>query len=293
MLSILIPTYNYNAFPLAQRIEKQALELNIEYEIICIDDASRGYYDENLKINELKHGRFDINLENLGSILNRKKLAEEAKFDWLLFIDADTYPKHPNFLKTYLKYLNGTNLFIFGGFAYDNIDYNSSFSLRYYFGKEREEVSSLKRNKHAYKIIISANFLCQKFTFLQLMKNISFNNYGLDYLFGALLKENNIKVYHIDNEVFHKGLDQNKTYLKKIHNSLRTLKKLQNNNLITENDISLLKVYKSIEKIGLLSVVHVIYTLSKKHLKKHLLLSKKPNMILLSFYKLGFYSNLK
>ena len=40
MISILIPCYDYNAYPLVSKLEKQALILNINFEIICIDDAS-------------------------------------------------------------------------------------------------------------------------------------------------------------------------------------------------------------------------------------------------------------
>ena len=40
MISILIPCFNYNAYPLVSAIEKQALMLNINFEIICIDDGS-------------------------------------------------------------------------------------------------------------------------------------------------------------------------------------------------------------------------------------------------------------
>ena len=40
MISILIPCYDYNAYPLESKLEKQALILNINFEIICIDDAS-------------------------------------------------------------------------------------------------------------------------------------------------------------------------------------------------------------------------------------------------------------
>ena len=38
MISILIPCYDYNAYPLVSILEKQALILNIDFEIICIDD---------------------------------------------------------------------------------------------------------------------------------------------------------------------------------------------------------------------------------------------------------------
>ncbi|MGV6829962.1 MAG: glycosyltransferase family 2 protein [bacterium] len=293
MLSILIPTYNYNAFPLAQILEKQALESNIEYEIICLDDASNGHLEENLKINGLKNGRFDTNTENLGSILNRKKLAEEAKFDWVLFVDADTSPKSPNYLSNYIKFIDGDKQFVFGGFTYRNIKHNPTNSLRYYFGKQREEVPSKKRNERAYKITISANFLCEKTKFLNLIKKVSFNNYGLDYLFGALLKENDVKVYHIDNEVLHNGLDQNEAYLTKINKSLETLKKLLFNNLVPKNDISLLKVYNSLKKVGLIPLVIFSFKICQNQLKNHLLFSKKPSMLLLSFYKLGYFSTIK
>ena len=40
MISILIPCYDFNAYPLVSNLEKQALMLKINFEIICIDDAS-------------------------------------------------------------------------------------------------------------------------------------------------------------------------------------------------------------------------------------------------------------
>ena len=40
MISILIPCYDYNAYPLVSSLEKQALMLGIKFEIICVDDGS-------------------------------------------------------------------------------------------------------------------------------------------------------------------------------------------------------------------------------------------------------------
>ena len=37
MLSILIPCFDYNAYPLVCEIDKQALILELKFEIICID----------------------------------------------------------------------------------------------------------------------------------------------------------------------------------------------------------------------------------------------------------------
>ena len=54
MISILIPCYDYNALKLVENIEKQALLLNIIFEIICIDDGSFSLKNEdNQKINSL------------------------------------------------------------------------------------------------------------------------------------------------------------------------------------------------------------------------------------------------
>ena len=59
MISILIPCYDYFAYPLVSKIEKQALVLNIEYEIICIDDGSFSSKNEsNQKINILTNCKF-------------------------------------------------------------------------------------------------------------------------------------------------------------------------------------------------------------------------------------------
>ena len=40
MLSILIPTYNYTIYSLVSTIHKQIEQTGIDYEIICLDDAS-------------------------------------------------------------------------------------------------------------------------------------------------------------------------------------------------------------------------------------------------------------
>jgi hypothetical protein len=49
MLSILIPIYNYNAYPLV-KLHSQCLEAKIDFEIFCIDDASKEYESNNGEI---------------------------------------------------------------------------------------------------------------------------------------------------------------------------------------------------------------------------------------------------
>ena len=59
MISILIPCYNYNAYDLVSKLEKECLTLKIVFEIICIDDASFSPLNElNQKIIILTNCKF-------------------------------------------------------------------------------------------------------------------------------------------------------------------------------------------------------------------------------------------
>ncbi len=70
MISILIPCYNYNAYDLVSRLEKECLTLGIVFEIICIDDASFSALNEvNQKINILTNCKFFESKKTLDDLL--------------------------------------------------------------------------------------------------------------------------------------------------------------------------------------------------------------------------------
>jgi len=55
MLSVLIPTYNYNVVPLVKALYVQLEKQNILFEIIIFDNASNSILNiENQKINKIK-----------------------------------------------------------------------------------------------------------------------------------------------------------------------------------------------------------------------------------------------
>jgi len=79
MLSILIPTFNYNALPLAKILESQALKLGIVFELICMDDGSFSNKNRhNQHINSLSHSKFIEHKKNVGSKANRGRLANTS-----------------------------------------------------------------------------------------------------------------------------------------------------------------------------------------------------------------------
>ena len=91
MLSILIPTYNYDCTRLVGDLHRQAERLGVAYEIIVADDASPipTYKERNRAINALAHCRLIELEENVGRARIRNRLADEAQHEWLLFMDAD------------------------------------------------------------------------------------------------------------------------------------------------------------------------------------------------------------
>ena len=46
MLSILIPIYNFAVKELVNELSSQAQDLNIPFEILCVDDTSKAIYIE-------------------------------------------------------------------------------------------------------------------------------------------------------------------------------------------------------------------------------------------------------
>ena len=118
--------------------------------------------------------------------------------------------------------------------------------------------------------------------------------YGLDSYFGSLLKQNNIKVLHIDNEVFHMGIEKSATYLKKKEEASDTLLTLLNENKIVVHNNNLLSWFLALKRFRLHYFFSYFFILFNSILKKNLL-SSYPIITLLQFYRLSYmcYSYLK
>ena len=288
MLSILIPTFNYNAYPLALELERQALKSGINFELVCIDDGSFSpLISQNQNINTLTNCQFIDAKQNKGRTGLRQHLGEKASYDWLLFLDADVMPKNENFIQNYVDLLSKDYDAVYGGFAYKSENLNDDYSLRWTFGKAKEEVDAVIRNQKPYKIVISGNFLIKKRVFISLNSKIKGNSYGYDNYFGALLKTQRCKVNHINNEVYHLGLDKNSDYLNKVEQSIETLLKLYKKNDIIESDNDLLKAFIVLRKLKFHYVFSSIFKCRKTSLTKNLL-SANPSVKTLQFYKLGY-----
>ncbi|MFY0482911.1 glycosyltransferase family 2 protein [Flavobacterium sp. PLA-1-15] len=295
MLSILIPTYNYNTFPLVKELFNQCKKSKIEYEIIVLDDGSENseIRINNLKINTLDNCNFEVNKFNLGRGPNLNKLVSKAKHPWVLIMDCDTFPSDPFFIKKYLEAISTTKAkVVFGGISYKSEKPADDELLRWVYGKKRESIPLEARKKHPYNHVLTSNILIQK----ELIEEIPFPDYIKTYGYEDLIlvlefKKNNIEIEHISNPSLHLNLEKSSVFLNKCNIALGNLKYLLDSKIIENEATSLSKLYNSLQKMSVLFLVSFFFKISKKQIIKNLV-SKKPSLLLFDFYKLGYFNDL-
>jgi glycosyltransferase involved in cell wall biosynthesis len=293
MLSILIPTYNYFIKNLVNTLHEQCVSENIDFEIIVLEDcSSKNFILENKCIISLTNCFYEVNQRNFGRTKTRRILAEKAKFEWILFLDADVIPEKIDFIKNYSVFLNSSNFVIFGGNKYEEKQPEKAEVFRYIYGKEREEKQASVRNQKPYQYVFSGNMLIQKRLFLDVnyIENEKF--YGMDIYFAYQLFSRKIPVHHIDNSIFHLGLETNEVFFEKSLKSVESRKYFLENQVGIEQLNPLLCYYKKIKRYRLTPLVKMVFTYTEKFLKRNIL-SKNPNLFYFDLYRLGYICSLK
>lgn len=293
MLSILIPTHNFSIFQLVKNIHQQCIDASIAFEIICLDDNSTSHFQfENRKITEFSHCIYFENEINYGRTKTRQILAEKAKFDWILFLDADVIPENETFIEEYIAHLSNSNSVVLGGYKYEKKQPESSKILRYKYGIEREEKSAESRAKKPYQYVFSGNMLIKKKLFLELNYTEKEKFYGMDIYFAYQLFCKKIPILHIDNAIFHHGLETNEVFFEKSLRSVESRKQFLEDKAEIEQLNPLLAHYKKIKKYQLIPLAKFAFECSEKFLKRNIL-SKNPTLFFFDLYRLGYICCLK
>jgi glycosyltransferase involved in cell wall biosynthesis len=288
MISILIPTYNYDVRKLASILVKQAKKDQVQFQIVIANDHSTAFTEENKQLDKLENTTYIYLPENIGRSKIRNFLATNATYDWLLFLDADVLPVQTDFLKKYWDF-SKKNTLLYGGILYPAQTKKLEKSLHYRFGKNREETpfNNIEKKHMSFS---SANFMIEKNTFLNLKFDEEINTYGFeDFIFGKKLSS---KIKLIENPVYHLGIElDNKKYLVKEKESLNTLFKLAQEKKVKTKEITLLNYFQYLEKYHL-SKLYVSFYHSFKSLFLKNLHGKNPSLLVFDLYRLGFFIDL-
>jgi hypothetical protein len=292
MLSILIPTYNYNVYPLVLELQKQCLECEIVFEILVQDDGSKLFLDENQEINSLKNCRFEVLEKNTGRSAIRNLLAKKAKFNSLLFFDADTIPIKNHLIKNYIEQINEEEKIVYGGIEYQKEKPVKSQILRWKYGHSREALTVEKRKKNPYLSFLTLNFLIHKNIFDKVSFNETIPNLRHeDTLFSYNLMQQKIKIIHIANPVFHLGLDDFEIAIKKENESILGLKYLIDHKLLPTDYVRISKIATRIDKLKLNFSFAFFYNISRFIFLKNLS-SKNPSLFIFDLYRLSYLCKL-
>ncbi len=289
MLSILIPTYNYNVYPLVTELKKQAYLTNIEYEIIVLDDASLVLLEQNLAINDLENCFYLSNDVNLGRSNNINKLINLSRFDYCLILDCDVFPKKNDFISNYLIELFSKKEVVYGGIAYKTELPLQKEMLRWKYGHLREAIPFEKRIQHPYQHLLTSNILICKSTLENNFFNKDIINYGYEDLeFVKKLEAKNINVTNINNEVYHLNLETSAEFLQKTEKALQNLYFLEKTGILPKKSTKVSKLHSILKQLFLDKLIEIFYHILKPFLKQNLL-SKNPNLFIFDLYKILFY----
>jgi len=174
--------------------------------------------------------------------------------------------------------------------AYRKQKPNPKYYLRWYYGNKREATDADIRNQKPYKSFTSFNAVFSKSIFNLVKFDESFSTYGNeDTFFGNQLRNTKIPVIHINNPLFHDGLDSNEEYLSKVEISIDNLLILLHSHKIDSNFISenrLLASYFRCKNLFVIPLLRIFYKLFLTNIKQRIL--RKSSVFWLDVYKLGY-----
>ncbi|MGO4905939.1 glycosyltransferase [Flavobacterium sp. W20_MBD1_R3] len=288
MLSILVPTYNYNVYPLAVELHKQCLECNIDFEILCQDDASHSPLNVfNEKINLLSHASFVALKQNIAHRENRNSLAEKAKFEYLLFVDGDSNILSFDYIKNYLSNLCDFDV-IYGGRIHPDRCPSDNQKLRWKYGRLIEDKTAEKRKIKPYHSLLFNNTIIKKNCFNSIKFDKTIKKYGHDDTqLSFQLSKLKSKINHIENPVEHGSIDTNLEYFNKTKESLENLITLHSEAKVDVEFVRMLKLYHFLQVTKSTFIISKTHAVFKKLLFKNLT-GKNPNILVYNLFRVGY-----
>ncbi len=291
MLSILIPTFNYDCTRLVHELTRQAAAWPGRVEILVGDDASTDAAIA-ASLDRLPDGatvRLVRMSRNTGRAAIRNALGREARGGWLLFLDSDGLPPDGQFLERYVAAMTDGSDVICGGISHAQLTETPTTSLRYRYERQAERRGGTqKRNAQPYASFRSFNFMIRRATFAATGFDETLRGYGYeDVLFGHLLAEKGARVVHIDNPMLNRDLEDNETFLRKTEEALRTLAA---HAATLAPLVRLSRHLARLRRMGAAPLVELGYRLLAPAARRHLA-GARPAVCIFTLYKIAYLNH--
>ncbi len=288
-VSVLIPTYNDRVLTQVTRLQAQLAALAstcaLSYEVIVADDCSTNLAvrQENECLMALPHCRLVSLRSNVGRAGVRNRLAEEACYPWLIYIDAALWIPD-GFVGNYLWHVGKAQV-VCGGSTVDA--QSSPQGLRYvYESSSAPRFSASERQRNPYRAFRTNNFMIAREVMMAHPLRADIRTYGYeDVLFGKELARHEVSIAHIDNPVIYRLLEDNATYLHKVEESLRTLHAYRDE---LNGYSPLLQGVEWLQKWRVAGAMRLLYQLFGSLVRRNLM-GGHPSLLLFKVFKVGAY----
>jgi glycosyltransferase involved in cell wall biosynthesis len=293
-ISLLIPVLDYDIVALVHSMKSAFGKVPEFAEILIGDDGSSPEYKKKYKSLEDGNVRIISSDKNIGRAAIRNRLALEASGDYLLFIDADVMlpGTAEAYLNKWLSMLSISRVLIGGVLYHDSPPGDPDKLLRWKYGKKKEQRKAAERNNHPHAGFSTFNVLIDKTVFSKIRFNEELKQYGHeDTLMGYQLKKAGIGVLHIDNGLYHEGLESNKDFLSKTKLGIENLSKLYDN--VTDkkafsDTVQILRYYNRLKLFRLTLILAGIYIRYRDRMEIRLD-SSKISLTLFWLYKISMF----
>lgn len=288
MISILIPTFNDDCTALAKALGHQAEAIRgLEWELIVADDASTdaSVVEANRAIGLLPHCRVVRRKQNVGRARIRNVLAEEARGEWLLYIDGDGKVVLDDYLRRFLDVIGQFDA-CYGGYRMmpgppDNLRWR-------YERAAAPRHSAGQRARHPYQSFNISNLLIRRELMTAHPLDARFTRYGYeDVLLGKQLQCAGIVMGHIDAPIGFFDYEPNDRFVAKTEEGLRTL------HAFRDELRGFSTLLATSERMGapLRWAFRRMFRLMQKRWRSNLC-GTSPSLFLFKCYKLGYFLSL-
>ena len=291
MLSILIPVYNFPCFDLVRELAAQASATHVPFEIICIDDASSLYKEENEAIRDLPDTTYIELTGNIGRSRIRNLLVSKAHYEILLFLDCDSKIAKAGYVQRYLEEMRHHGI-VSGGTLYASCPPDDpAYSLHWKFGCRREP----KPDDNQQKTFTSNNFAIKKTIIEKYPFNEKIVRYGHeDSLFQMELEKQGFTIHFVSNPVIHTGLETNIRFIEKTQESVMNLYDMYVSGVfdgMNTNRIRLLQTYIRIKKWRAGRLFQCFFPVIN-FLNQKTNASRHPNLFVFDLYKIALLNQI-